>query len=297
MDRWKKQPQMETGNNMSDVIRPRYRFFSTEFREEHYNLYRLSIGLALDGFSFLVQNQNQETLALYSIDFKTGTTWNEIIPELEKILQKFTWLKQPMEKKIALMESPEFTLIPFSLYENNEKRKYLELNHALNKNALVYADMLKDFYSYVIFAQNSKLRNMISQNISDLNWHHYVTGFVKCSAKFDNEKFVAADVRNRRFYVSAFSKNRLMFCNEFRYDSKEDFVYFIMLVYRNLEYDPREVPLKLSGLIQQNSEVVALMKRYIANIEFGDKSEIYHDEQNKNNPYHYQFEILKNAVF
>ncbi|MGM0612309.1 MAG: DUF3822 family protein [Bacteroidota bacterium] len=282
---------------MSNFIQPGYKFFSPEFSENQCNLYRLSIGLALDGFSFLIQNQKQEILALYSVAFKNVVKWDEIIPGIEKILKEYPWLNQPMETKIALLESPEFTLIPFSLYENEEKRKYLELNHPLNNEDHIHDNMLKEFYSYVIYAQNNKLRQMINQNISELYWHHYVTDFVKCTSKYTTDKYIAADIRNSRVYVSAFSNNRLMFCNEFQYNTKEDFVYVIMVTYKNLGYDPKSIPLKLTGLIDYDSDIISLMKRYIANIQFNDTSNIYYDPDFQDNVYQYQFEILKKAAF
>ncbi|MCF8218103.1 MAG: DUF3822 family protein [Bacteroidales bacterium] len=282
---------------MSAFIQPGYKFFSPEFRENDFNLYRLSIGLALDGFSFLVQNQKQDILVLYSAAFNDAVTWDDVIPGLENIFKQFPWLNQPMEKKLALMESPKFTLIPFSFYENKEKRKYLELNHPLNEEEAIQNDMLKEFYSYVIYARDNKLQQMIRQNISNLSWHHYVTDFVKCTAKYNADKYIAADIRNSRVYISAFSDKRLMFCNEFRYNTKEDFVYYIVLAYRNLGYDPKTIPLKVTGLIDYDSEIISLMKRYIANIDFDDTAKIFFDTDHQEDVCQYQFETLKQAAF
>lgn len=282
---------------MKDIIQPGHSYVSPAFSEDKIRDYRLSIGPALDGFSFLVQDENKNVLMLNAVSFKADKSWEEIVPALKQYLEHFPWMRKVMKSKVALVDTSRFTLLPFSLYENSDKKTYLELNHPVNDDDLVKDDMLKDQYSYVVYAYNEALRNMINLRIPGLFWRHYARDFINCAAKQDVDKYVSADVRNNRFYVVAFADKRIKFCNAFRYASREDFVYFIMLVYKQLGFDPRQVPLKLFGMIEQNSEINKLLDRYVNNVTFGDTTEIYRDEDNAIACYTYQFENLKEAAF
>lgn len=282
---------------MKDIIQPGHSYVSPAFSEDKISDYRLSIGLALDGFSFLVQDENKKILMLNAVNLKADKSREEITPALKQYLEQFPWMRKVMKAKVALVDTSRFTLMPFSLYENSEKKTYLELNHPVNDDDLVKDDMLKDQYSYVVYAYSEALRDMINLRIPGLFWRHYARDFINCAAKQDAVKYISADVRNNRFYVVAFADKRLKFCNAFRYASKEDFVYFIMLAYKQLGFDPKQVPLKLFGMIEQNSEISKLLSRYVGNVSFGDATEIFRDENSDVACYTYQFENLKEAAF
>lgn len=80
----------------------------------------------------------------------------------------------------------------------------------------------------------------------------------------------------------------------FSYQSKEDFVYFVMLAFKQLKLDPHEIPLRLSGFIKQESEIDQLLKRYIKNVEYGDQTPV---SNNHESSLVYEFDNLKAAPF
>lgn len=282
---------------MKKIIQPGQHYSSPVFDEDNISEYRLSIGLSLDGFSFIVCDNKGNTVFLHSVYFDVNEHYTEIIPALKEHIKSFPWLSQLMEKKVALVDSTRFTLVPFSVYDSKYKETFFKLNHPLNEQDVIKDDMLKNYHSYLIYALNKEIRDMINLLIPGLYWKHYAKDLINCGSKDQSTRQITADVRNKRFYIVAFDDQRLKFCNAFRYNSKEDFVYFIVLVYKQLGFDPESVQLKLSGLIDQDSPILQLLKRYISKIQFTNTEDLMKDMESDANCPEYQYENLKNALF
>lgn len=194
------------------------------------------------------------------------------------------------------MDTARFTLVPFSLYDNAQKKRYLELNHPLKDNDRIRDDMLKNHYAYLLYAQDEKLGQAVEEQIPGILWRHHATTVINNMAgqyNFENE--IIADVRHNRFYLMAMQNGRLKFCNAFRYQSREEFAYFVLLVYKQLNISTEEVPLRLFGLIHDDSQVIQLLRCYIKSMAFGDQSVIYHGEEMDQPCCVYHFETLKTA--
>lgn len=282
---------------MKEVLQSGQAFTSPAFDKNNTKDYRLSIGLSLDGFSFLMMDDKQNILSLNTVHFQPGHGWEKILPALKEHISSFSWMGNVMKDKIALADTSRFTLMPFALYEHKEKRLYMELNHPVNKEDAIKDDMLKDHHSYLIYAMPQQVFNQMNMWIPGIFWKHYATNLVNCIAEsYQPATKVIADVRDQRFYVTAFSDNRLKFCNAFRYHHKEDFVYFLSLVYKQLRLNPAEVPLRISGLMKIGSGIDQLLRRYFKHVDFGDQTPIQ-DGNESDSILTYEYENLKKAIF
>ncbi len=280
---------------MNNILQPGNSFVSPDFDENNTRNYRLSIGLSLDGFSFLVQEDDEKILMLNTVRFNPEAETEEVAVALGKFLDEYTWIKQLMKRKVALADTGRFTLIPFSLYEDAKRKLYLNLNHPVNDDDVIKTDMLNEHHSYLVYAVNKKLYEAVNMTVPGLYWFHYASKLVNCTGR-NTQPCVYADVRDQRFYVLAFSGSRLKFCNEFRFRGKEDFAYFVLLTYKQLKLNPDIVPLRISGLMDKNSDIDRLLHRYVRNIDYGDDTIIYQDKEDDNEFYVYHFLNLKNAV-
>ncbi|MGM0648678.1 MAG: DUF3822 family protein [Bacteroidota bacterium] len=280
---------------MTKLLQPGQNYVSPVFNEDNSSNYRLSIGLSLDGFSFLVMDEKDVVVMINSVSFQANTEWNLLLPELKDYLSKFSWLKSEMKKKVAMIDTTRFTIMPFSLYDSRQKKTYLALNHPVNENDLIREDILKVHYAYLLYAVNQDLFDTVNALIPGLSWQHYANALVN-SCNDSQADVLKVDIRYNRFYVLAFSKQKLKFCNAFRYRSKEDFVYFIVLVYKQLGLDPEAIHVQLSGLIRQDSEVVRLLQRYVKNVSFGDIELIGGNEDSDDTCFAFQYENFKRAV-
>ena len=98
---------------------------------------------------------------------------------------------------------------------------------------------------------------------------HSSTVFLNSCFEFAPEgKVVFVNVRNRDFDVVIVNDGQLLFHNNFKFNTKADFAYFLLFVLEQNHIDCLKVPVCFSGLILPNSEIVELCSRYIKYLLF-----------------------------
>lgn len=68
--------------------------------------------------------------------------------------------------------------------------------------------------------------------------------------------------------LCVFSEHQVLLANTFKYHTEEDFLYFALLAYEQLDFDPEEHPLILSGEITRSGQLYPLLYRYIRDVRF-----------------------------
>jgi hypothetical protein len=69
--------------------------------------------------------------------------------------------------------------------------------------------------------------------------------------------------------------NRLILFNSFRYQSSEDFIYYILFTCEQLGLNPENVSLQFAGEIEKTSAAYFITSKYIRNINFATRPDIY----------------------
>ena len=64
---------------------------------------------------------------------------------------------------------------------------------------------------------------------------------------------------------------KLQFYNQYAVRKKEDYLKYIMLVFKEMEMDPKKNALQIWGFIKQNSEEINFLRKFIRNISLGSK--------------------------
>lgn len=277
--------------------KPVYNFAAPQFSGRNLENCCLAVSVAENSFSLLLQNQNGQVIRLNKATLNGNNAQNNSVSAFIQYMENFPWVNKPMKKKVAVMDTDRFTLVPFSLYDNAQKKCYLELNHPTEDNDRIRDDMLKNHYAYLLYAQSQDLKQAVESEIPGILWRHHATVIINyLDEKYKIENGIVVDVRDNRFYLMAMQNSRLKFCNSFSYQSREAFAYFVLLVYKQLDMSAQEVPLRMLGLIHKDSGVVQLLKRYIKNITFGDESVVYQDEEMDQPCRAGHFETLKTAA-
>ncbi len=70
--------------------------------------------------------------------------------------------------------------------------------------------------------------------------------------------------------IIAFSNGKLQLQNTYPTDSIEDQLYFVLYAYEQLKFNTEEVPLKITGSIEENSTLWNTYQKYIRNVDWLD---------------------------
>ena len=76
------------------------------------------------------------------------------------------------------------------------------------------------------------------------------------------------DVRINQFSIVVLEDKKLLFSNSFSFETKEDFIYYILFAAEQLELNPNEFPLFFTGNILKDSDLYTITYQYIRHINF-----------------------------
>jgi hypothetical protein len=82
-------------------------------------------------------------------------------------------------------------------------------------------------------------------------------------------------VQQEYLQIINIQNGKLFFFNTFRYNTKEDFIYYLLFVMQQLHLSPDVQELLILGEIEKNSSLTEMIFKYIKKPLFGEKSNMY----------------------
>jgi hypothetical protein len=259
-------------------IKASAQFIDWDFQADYTKNNRLSIQLRLDGFSFAqIDSITNKVLLIedYHVPLMLG---DEAIYQNEKVnlrLEDFLAEKQIHRqdyKSVHLViDNNYFTLVPSVLFEKERVKDYLGQVHQLPEDFMVKTDDLSIFETKNAYAVYAPLFFNLSDQFVNFEIKHASSVFIQQTAvlqKMQKEASVYIDVGKSSMQIIAFENDKLLFSNTFAFKEKEDFIYFILLVYNQLNFKPEAVPLFFSGNIDRSSALYAIAYQYIGFLSF-----------------------------
>lgn len=260
---------------------------------EHFQNLKLSIQLKLDGFSFSILNiELNKIVAL--VDYNLGGIKHpiELLKKIKEIYNEDSLLKLSFkEVKIAHVNQIS-TLIPVALFDDNNLKSYLSFNQKLLENEYITYDIIETHDIANVYSPFTEINDFFFDKYGEFIFKHYSSVLIENIFEINNgnkDLKMYVHVLNNQFEVVVIDNKKLILYNSFVYDTKEDFVYFILFIAEQLKINTEEFELELYGDIEPYSELYALIYKYVRNVSFGyrtDKQEYSH-ELNDINPHNY----------
>jgi hypothetical protein len=239
---------------------------------------RLSIQLRLGGFSFAqIDSLTSKLIQLEDFDVPL-MLGDESVFQNEKItLRLEAYLKEnpihtaSFQSVEVVLDNCLFTLVPEQLFDPNQQEDYLKFAHQLPENHIVKNNFLAKLGIQNVFAIYAPLYFLLSDHFKSYRLLHHSTVFIQQTFLFQQtqkEAAVYVEIGNGSMLIVAFDGNKLVYSNSFKFKEKEDFIYFILLVYNQLDFLPEKTPLYFSGNINRSSPLYAIAYQYIGKLEF-----------------------------
>ncbi|MCF8301634.1 MAG: DUF3822 family protein [Bacteroidales bacterium] len=272
---------------MADFVKPSISLVDESLDKNNTEQYRLSIRLALDGFSFCVLNsQTNKYLAfeLFQFPISPGHVLASNLSDaqanfIDGILYARKWLLQPFESVHVVLENSKATLIPFPLFEAGDKDLYLKFNHYLRADEQVVYDKLNNLEAYNVYALPPAIRDKVFSFFPRCNFSHFSSTLIESLIiRYKNQDLpetIFANVRSNHFDMVGFRDQKMVYFNSFAYRTKEDFTYFLIFVMEQLSINPENVRLVLMGEIERRSPVFETIYTYVRNVSFIDRNEAF----------------------
>lgn len=137
------------------------------------------------------------------------------------------------------------------------------------------------------------LNNYLFDVFGSFEYMHSSTVFIKTLLKetFTNKQpLVFINVEKNFFQIIVLKNKKIELFNSFNYNTKEDFIYYILFAIEQLFLNTQKIQLIFSGTIDKNSELYNITSEYIKTIDFYVPNYTIPEDLNLNN--HSYFTLL-----
>ena len=230
--------------------------------------YRLTIQFSLGGLSFVLFDTDAKRIADMELHQSDSLNNGE---ELFRVLEKDLDSRDlsTVQSVTCIIDGCTHTLVPESLYRSEESDKLLEFNFNMPNGYVTAADHVENMQAYNLYGYPQSLHERILNKWPQAEITHSTTVFLKSLPQSETPR-VYVNVRNRDFDM-AIMKDKLLFFNNFKFQTKVDFSYYLLFAMQQHDLSGLETIVNFTGLIQPSSVIIDLCKRYLKHIRFASR--------------------------
>jgi len=246
---------------------------------------KLSIQLSLDGFSFYILNLNRvdEILFFKEVGFFQKKRSPQALEEaIDRLLRQEKLIDKTFGQIELIHDNNLFALVPNEYFDKSHLKGYLKYSLKLFKSDYITYDSIPDIEAQAVYLPFVNINNYILDNFGEFEYHHASEKFLNYCLKASKDLnklqcFVQVNIRSIEFV--AVQNGELMFFNNFETHSREDILYYILFSLEQLELDPHQANIKLSGYIRKNENLIRLLSDYIKEVKIVDNKNLIFKEE------------------
>lgn len=225
----------------------------------------------MDRFSFLVSDPQQNILLLRSHGFAPDIPGlDQLSGPLRNLYINDELLKLSYRSVKVGILNQKSTLVPSDLFLVDKKAVYLQnVVPDLGEDNINF-DSLKPLGMVNVYGANTQFINQLYGYFPNAKIHHSATSLILGHRKIAENRTgrqICLNVRQGLLQISLFDNKELLFYNSFVYESSQDFIYYVMLVFDQFQLKPEGNTVHISGQIIKDSEIYHLLFRYIRHLE------------------------------
>jgi hypothetical protein len=241
--------------------------------------YSLSIRIDPDGLSFSVYSHLvSRFIVLESMILQNSTVFQSaesakvlFSDQLSRFLNQHAWILKPFRHTSIIVNSLNYTLLPHALYEPSQKETYLEFVHSQVESNVILDHFLNSAEAWVVFSVHKSIIEIIDRYFNSARILHHAGAMIESilpryrHSEQRNPVFV--NIRAGSFDIIVLRDGRMLYCNSFNRKANEDLIYYLIFVLDQLDLNPENVPVLLSGDIDTSSGLFELLQQYIRHVD------------------------------
>ncbi len=233
----------------------------------------LSIQISLDGFSFCILNTDlQEIVALYAFDFfDKNSSPERLLENIKKLYEAEPILTKQYKSVNVSIKNNLNTFVPTELYEPELTAYYLQHTVKVLKNDFFEVDTLEDFKLTNVYIPFVNITNYLLDMYGPFNYQHAASVLVSNLLNINKKTggtHVYVHVAKTEIDIIVLSDANLILYNCHKITTFEDFVYFILFTYEQLNLDKEKTKLILLGTIDNQAAFYNQITQYLQNVSF-----------------------------
>jgi len=272
---------------MATSLNPTISKFDTGFDAEKTTQYRLTIQFQLGGLSFALFDATDNRLVGFEcLQSDLLADSNDLFRALERALELKGLNHKAFQSVTCIVDGRTATLVPEALYSPDNSEQLLGFHFNLPPDCVILSEQLPTHRAVLLYGLPSALQSKMKAKWPDARITHSSAVLLNHLPTSDNAT-VYVNVRNRDFDM-AVMKDKLLFFNNFKFNTADDFAYFLLFAMEQHGLSGQDTPVLFSGFILPSSDIISLCGRYVCDIHFVDKpNELLVSENMAEVPYQY----------
>ena len=261
---------------MTASLNPYISQFGEEFDAAKASQYKMTIQCALGGLSFaLLDTATQRLIALECYQSELLADSDDLFRTLERALESKGLNNKTFQSVICIIDNRYCTLVPESLFNKDNQATYLDFGFQIPEGYAIVSERLESTQCHNVFAYLKALQDKVLSKWGNASIIHSSSVFINSMMQNAENNGVYVNVRNRDFDMLVKKDGKLLFFNNFRFNTKEDFAYFLLFAMEQNGVSGQEIPVSFSGLIRPASDIIDLCGRYVKDLRFMEDPHIF----------------------
>jgi hypothetical protein len=262
-------------NETRRFISPSIHFQDAAFDSSRTDKFCLVMQVSAETIVFAVlDNLTNDFLAFEQYPLKKISAEQTVSSQLDKIVAEHEWLSAGFKRFDACVVSERFTLVPSAFFDSTKTVDYLKFNHPVPEEDVVLNDVLRNADARNVYAIDAQLEKSLKKISSTVRIRNHFSPLIERTLSIHKNKVVRralAHVQNQRFDLVITEGGKLLLANSFNFQTSEDFIYYLLFACEQLKMNPEELELEITGEIETDSALSAIAKKYIRNVNFGQR--------------------------
>ena len=262
---------------MTASLNPYICQYGEEFDAEKSSHYRMTIQCSLGGLSFALLDAKTQTLVAlecYQSDLLADS--NDLFRTLERALEDKNLNNKDFQSVTFIVDNRYCSLVPQSLFNEADQAKYLDFAFQIPEGYTIASEPIASAQCHIVHAFLKTMQDKVLNKWANARITHSSSVFIDDVMKADDNKGVFVNVRNRDFDMLIKKEGQLHFFNNFKFNTKEDFAYFLLFAMEQNGVSGQDTPIVFSGLIRPASDIIDLCGRYVRDIRFVEDQHTLH---------------------
>lgn len=232
----------------------------------------LSIQLSLDGFSFCALNKEDTEQCIfkeYRFDSSVNTP-EELLTKIDAIFKAEPNLQFEFQNVHVIHQNNLSTIVPDTFFDEENLANYLKYNIKTLKNDFITYDDIAEIGAKNVYIPYVNINNYLFQNFGEFDYEHHSSVLLRKIIKENHleDKTMYVNVTKNCLDITILKGKALILFNSFTYQTKEDFIYYILFTAEQQQLNPEVFSLYFTGDINIESQTYKITYDYIKNIDF-----------------------------
>ncbi len=239
-------------------------------------IYTLSIQVSLNGLSFCVSDTEGQIIFLNQDNFGIQLTPEQVLDKIKYALDHHPELQITINTIEIIYQNNLYAIVPKTLFDPNLLKEYLQFNIKILATDFIAYDEMDQHELVSVYIPYTNINNFFFETFGSFTYKHSTTVLIDSlltKEKNNDRTTVYAHMGKKSFDLIVIKKGKLILCNSYRYETSEDFIYYLMFTAEQLGLNPEEFKLLFLGHIDKDSDCYTLAYTYVRHVDIGSRSD------------------------